>query len=187
LHVLGRAQAARFGVRFREAEVTAISREGDLFSLRVGARQELQARTVIWATGVQDRWPDFPGVRRLVGKRLFTCIVCDGWLARERRLLLLGDDDKAVSTALQFLTYTSEITLLARAPGRLSPGCRQKLAASRITLLQGAIRRVHTKDGDVTCVRLDDGQELRPDLLFALYGSRPKTELLSGLPVALAR
>ena len=136
---------------------------------------------------VEDLWPDFPGARRLVGKRLFTCIVCDGWRARDRPVLLLGDTDKAVSTALQFLTYTSDITLLSSEKSRLSAGCRQKLAAARISLLQGAVRRVRVKEGDIASVRLDDGRELKPELIFALYGSRPKTELLRALPVALAR
>ena len=187
LQRLGREQAERFGVRFRLAEVTAISRARDVFSLRLGARQEVQGRTVIWATGVQDRWPDFPGARRLVGRRLFTCIVCDGWRARDRPVLLLGDDDKAVSVALKFLTYTTDITLLATEKGRISSGCRQKLAASRIRFVEGAVRRVRVKDGDIASVRLDDGRELKPDLLFALYGSEPKTELLRPLSVALAR
>ena len=187
LHRLGREQAARFGVRFRQAEVTAIARSRDGFHLRLGSRHEVQGRTVIWATGVHDLWPDCPGARRLVGKRLFTCIVCDGWRARVRPVLLLGDTDRAVSTALQFLTYTSDITLLSSDKGRISGGCREKLAASRISFLEGAVRRVPVKDGGITSVRLDDGRELKPELMFALYGSRPKTELLRPLAVALAR
>jgi thioredoxin reductase (NADPH) len=187
LHRLGLEQAERFGVRFRQAEVTRVAHTRGTFVLRLGARQEVQARTLIWATGVEDRWPDFPGARRLVGKRLFTCIVCDGWRARDRPVLLLGDTDKAVSTALQFLTYTQDITLLSSGKSRLSTGCRQKLAAARISLLQGAVRRVRVKEGDIASVRLDDGRELKPELIFALFGSRPKTELLRPLPVALAR
>ena len=187
LHVLGRTQAERFGVRFREAEVTAIHQASEGFRLRVGARQEIQARTVIWATGVQDLWPDFPGARRLVGRRLFTCIVCDGWRARDRKLLLLGDDDRAVGTALQFLTYTPEITLLTSRQARLSAECRLKLEDSRIDRVQGVIRRVRMEGGDIERVQLEDGRELRPEIVFALYGSRPKTELLQDLPVALAR
>lgn len=187
LHRLGREQAERFGVRFRLAEVTAIKRTRDGFHLRMGARHEAHGRTVIWATGVHDLWPDFPGARRLVGKRLFTCIVCDGWRARDRRVLLLGNDDKAVSVALKFLTYTADITLLASEKGRISNGCRQKLAAARISFLEGAVRRVPLRDGDIASVRLDDGRELKPELVFALYGSRPKTDPLRKLAVALAR
>jgi thioredoxin reductase (NADPH) len=187
LHRLGREQAERFGVRFRSAEVTAIAGIRDGFRLRLGAKQQVHGRTVIWATGVQDLWPHFPGARRLVGKRLFTCIVCDGWRARDRPVLLLGDQDRAVSTALQFLTYTSDITLLVSERGRISSGCRKKLAAARISFLEGAVRSVQVKDGDIARVRLDDGRELKPELVFALYGSRPKTELLRRLSVSLAR
>ena len=40
-------------------------------------------------------------------------------------------------------------------------------------------------DDGIERVVLDDGSELRPDYIFSLYGSEPRTELLRGLPVAL--
>ena len=60
----------------------------------------MTGRTVIWAAGVRDRWPMFPGARRLVGKQLFWCIVCDGWHTLDREILLLGNIDAAAEDAL---------------------------------------------------------------------------------------
>jgi thioredoxin reductase (NADPH) len=187
LHDLGRAQAERFGVDFRDSEVTAIRGDSDGFRLTT-TKGRCRARTVIWAAGVRDRWPEFQGARRLVGRHLFWCLVCDGWRARERRLLVLGDTDRAVRTTLQFLTYTPRVTLLADpGKGRLSARARAKLAQSGIALLEGRVRRVTATKERVERVLLEDGGALEADIVFSLYGSTPRTERLRALPLALAR
>src|SRR6188508_1779275 len=94
LHALGRAQAERFGVVIRDAAVTAVAPRGAGYHVRYHGGQA-EARTLIWAAGVRDLWPSFPGVRRLVGKHLFWCIVCDGWRTLGKRVVVLGNTDKA--------------------------------------------------------------------------------------------
>jgi thioredoxin reductase (NADPH) len=183
LHTLGRAQASRFGVIFRDALVTRVEARASGYRIhhRGGAAT---ARTVIWAAGVRDLWPDFPGVRRLVGKRLVWCIVCDGWRTRDRSVVLLGNTEKAVSTALQFLTYTRELTFVTDRP-RFSARCRRKLDEAGVRVQRGRIRRVAAGEHGIERVVLDDRSELKPDYIFSLYGSEPRTELLRALPVAL--
>ena len=185
LHALGRAQAERFGVEFRSACVTRIAPRRGGYALGYEGGQ-VAARTVIWAAGVHDNWPDFPGVRRLVGHTLFWCIVCDGWRTRGRSVLILGNRQRAVSTALQFLTYTRELTFLADPSSRLSARCQRKLAEGGIAFRKGRVRRVVASESGIGQVRLDDGSVLRPVYIFSLYGSEPRTQLLRALPGVLA-
>jgi thioredoxin reductase (NADPH) len=186
LHQLGRAQAERFGVTFRPWEVSAVRKDRDVFSLETTG-EPCRARTLIWAAGVHDRWPGFAGARRLVGRHLFWCIVCDGWRARDKSVLILGDTDRAVSTTLQFLTYTRRVTLLADpAHRRISSRGRAKLAAGGIPMIEGRVRRVIAGEAAVTEVVLEDGRRIPADLLFSLFGSTPRSALLGALPVTLA-
>jgi thioredoxin reductase (NADPH) len=187
LRDLGRAQAGRFGVVFQDSEVTAVRAVADGFRL-LTRKGPLHGRTLIWAAGVHDRWPDFAGVRRLVGRHLFWCIVCDGWRAQGQKLLVLGDTDRAARTTLQFLTYTRQVTLLTdRARGRLSSRARAKLHAGGVALVEGHVRRVVASKERVERVTLHDGRTVAADILFSLYGSTPRTELLRGVAVGLAR
>ena len=187
LHALGLEQAERFGVEFREATVRSVREEEGGWRLAVNA-YTLRASTLIWAAGVTDRWPEFPRARRLIGRQLFWCIVCDGWRTRGRRIVILGNDDGCAKTTLQFLTYTDQITLVADpAKGRLSSAARRKLAEQGIDVAAGRIVRCHLEDGRLASVDLDDGTCLETDLLFSLLGSTPRTELLRGLPIALAK
>ena len=142
LHALGRKQAERFGVAFEDSEVTKVQHDKRGFHLKT-KKGTHQARTLIWAAGVRDRWPDFERARRLVGRHLFWCIVCDGWRTRDQRLLVLGNTDPCVGTTLQFLTYTRKITYLCdRTQGRPSSRARAKLAQAGIAYVEGKVRRV---------------------------------------------
>ena len=137
---------------------------------------------------MRDRWPDFPRALRLVGRHLFWCIVCDGWRTRDQRLLVLGNSDHAVGTTLQFLTYTRKVTFLSNpAQGRPSWRARRKLAQAGIAYVEGRVQRVVVEKDCIRRVVLDDKRTLEADILFSLYGSIPRTELLRALPVALER
>ena len=182
LHALGRAQAERFGVAFRDALVTRVEADGAGYRVHHG-RGQAAARTLIWAAGVRDRWPDFPGVRRLVGKWLFWCIVCDGWRTRGRCVLVLGNTEKDVGTALQFVTYTRDLTFVSDRP--INARCRRKLEEAGIQIRRGRVKRVKTGEKGIERVVLTDGSEQRPDYIFSLYGSEPRTEMLRALSVGL--
>lgn len=188
LQRLGTAQAARFGAVFVAATVERVARSGAGFRLYGGA-ESWRARTVIWATGVVDRWPKFPGARRLVGKRLFWCIVCDGWRTRGLPILLVGEDDKDVNTALQFLTYTSLVTFLVAPQGpRPTPRSLRKLERHGIEVVEGSIRRVEEvseEEHAPMTVRLKGGRTLRVSLIFGLLGNRARVRPLAGLRLPL--
>ena len=187
LHRLGVAQAARFGVALRAERVVRVERHDEGYQLHTDGGAEA-ARTVIWAAGVRDHWPDFPGARKLVGKQLFWCVVCDGWRTLDKRVLLLGNDDKAASDVLQFLTYTPQLTMLVDPErDRLSARARRRLAQDGVQLRHGRVRQVDVRGGEIACVHLEGGARLETDLLFSLYGSSPNTEALAGLGVDLAR
>ena len=186
LRELGRAQAARFGVSFEDAEVTAVRDDRDGFRLST-RKGPVRGRTLIWAAGVHDLWPDFDRARRLVGHHLFWCIVCDGWRARDQRVVVLGDTDKAARTTLQFLTYTRKVTLVTdRARGRLSSRARAKLQEGGVIVLEGHVGRVAASRKGLERVVLDDGRTIEADILFSLFGSTPRTALLRQLGVGLA-
>lgn len=191
LHDLGREQAERFGVEFASSCVLAVRAGGpeptDGFVLDT-AGGPIGARTVIWAAGVRDRWPVFPGARDLVGVHLFWCIVCDGWRCRDREVVLLGNDDKAAGTVLQFLTYTDRLTMLVDPDAnRLSARARRKLDEDGVRVVRGRPERVETEGDALRALCLHDGTRLPADLLFSLYGSDPNTAPLAGLAVKLAR
>jgi thioredoxin reductase (NADPH) len=186
LHTLGVAQAPRFGVHFASASVRRVRRTAGGFRVSTSAGSQA-ARTVIWATGVRDLWPRVPGVERLVGRVLFWCIVCDGWRTRDKTVVLLGNTERAVSTALQFMTYTRRVTFLMDcSPSRLPGRCRVRMRDGGIPVESGQVRRIR-RTGDGVSVELQGGRRLAADYVFSLYGSEPKVEAVRALPLRFSR
>ena len=60
---LGREQAERYGARFYEAEIARLTHDPDtaLFTAEARGGLALHGRAVLLATGVEDRWVEFPG------------------------------------------------------------------------------------------------------------------------------
>jgi thioredoxin reductase (NADPH) len=177
LHALGRKQAERFGVAFEDSEVTEVQHDKRGFHLKT-KKGTHQARTLIWAAGVRDRWPDFQGAKRLVGRHLFWCIVCDGWRtrsapARPRQHGPVRRHDAAVPDL-----HAEDRICATHAEGR--PHARS--SPSRHAYVEGKVRRVVVQKDCVRRVVLDDKRTLEADILFSPYGSNPRTEPCATCP-----
>jgi thioredoxin reductase (NADPH) len=186
LRELGRQQAARFGVEFCDCTVTKICKETADFVVECGAEITVRGRQLIVATGVSDIWPAFPFVERYIGKSLFWCITCDGYKMIDREVLLLGNTDDAAITALPFLRFTRKLTMVAH-PGynSICPERLDDLRRNNIPLIEAEVSQVKGARGMVKSVHLSNGELLRPEFLFSLYGKIPNSQLVAGLGVML--
>lgn len=185
----GRQQAERFGaqiVRGRAASARAVDGcyevacdDGTLFA----------GRTLILATGVVDRFPEFEHLREYVGRSLFWCITCDGYKVRDRRVVVVGPTDSAVTTCMQFLNFTGRLAFLTnRDPGtsELSERSRRNLAAAGIPLYEAQIVGVEGDDGMMRRIDLADGCTIEADFMFSQQGASPNVDLAASLGASLS-
>lgn len=191
LRDLGRQQAERFGAEFIDCKIGDVSRlEGGFRAAADGI--ELHGRTLIFATGVRDYLPEFENqeVGDFFGKSLFWCITCDGYKVRGKRVVVVGRDDEAATTTLQFLNYTQQLTFVTnRAPGdhHVSEKKQRQLAGANIRLLEGRITNVYGDDGFMHACELDDGRRIDCEFMFSQQGARPNTLLARPLDIGLDR
>ena len=191
LRDLGRQQAERFGAEFIDCKIGDVSRLDDGFRAATDGI-ELHGRTLIFATGVRDYLPEFENqeVGDFFGKSLFWCITCDGYKVRGKRVVVVGRDDEAATTTLQFLNYTQQLTFVTnRAPGdhHVSEKKQRQLAGANIRLLEGRITNVYGDDGFMHACELDDGRRIDCEFMFSQQGARPNTLLARPLDIGLDR
>ncbi|HVK06190.1 MAG TPA: NAD(P)/FAD-dependent oxidoreductase [Armatimonadaceae bacterium] len=193
LRDLGRRQAERFGVAFRDARVERVEAAGEDVEGRpvyraVTTDGDFDGRTVLFATGVTDIWPEVPGVLEWVGVQVFWCITCDGYRTQGKRLVCVGNDDEAATTTLQFLLFTDRLTLVADPEkARFSDQKRRDLedAGVPVVYARPASFSLSPDGGTITAVCLDSGELLPCDLIFSLLGVRPNTQLAREMGLAL--
>jgi thioredoxin reductase (NADPH) len=189
LRELGRRQAERFGAEFKECRVERIERRDDGTSFRVVTTEgDYEGRTVLFATGVTDIWPDVPFIHDWIGKQVFWCITCDGHRSVDKTLVCVGNNDEAATTTLQLLLYTDRITLIADPEkARFSDEKRRDLDAHGVRVVYDRLDRFAlADDGErITGVCLQSGEFVPGELIFSLLGVRPNTGLAREMGVAL--
>ena len=190
LRKLGREQAERFGAEFLDCRVEEAARSRAGYRVTAEDGREYAARTLILATGVTDKLPEFENkdVNQYFGRSLFWCITCDGHKARDARVAVVGADDQCATTALQFLNFTKHVVVITnRPPGEseLSRKKRGHLKAANIRLYESRIGPIRGEDGFMRAVVLPDGRRLKVDYMFNQQGARPNSLLARRLGVKL--
>jgi thioredoxin reductase (NADPH) len=128
------AQAQRYGVEL----LSAVGVEGfgggadhEDVKVRLGTGQEIDAHTVLIATGSSYRRLDIPGESELIGAGVHFCATCDGPFYRGAgELLIIGGGNSALEEGLFLSQFADRIRVVEFAP---------ELRASR--LLQDKVRQ----------------------------------------------
>jgi thioredoxin reductase (NADPH) len=119
-----RAQSTRFGTRIVTETVERVELNRRPFRLWT-ISHEVEAHTLIIATGATARRLAIPGEERLWQLGISACAVCDGALPiyRDKVLMVIGGGDTAVEEASHLTKFGSKVIVVHR---------RDKLRASKI-------------------------------------------------------
>ena len=181
----GSDEVRKYGGLIAEAFVLKAEQVGD-DHFRVTAKvsgkgeQTFTTRRLLLATGLRDRTPDCPGFSEFYGASVHHCPDCDGFEARGKRVAVLGPGKKGVGYALEFLTWTDQLTLITEGEeDDITPEHRTKLARSNIEVIS---KRIGALEGDLIMrqierVRFTDGSVLLCDALFFNLGTEPACRL----------
>lgn len=185
-----RKQARRFGAELYTDAVTRVDFSRQPFRLWIEST-EVQAETVIIATGAATRWLGLPSEMRLRGYGVSSCATCDGFFFRGKEIMVVGGGDTAVEEALFLTRFATRVTLVHR---------RDRLRASKI-MQERALQHVKIDflwntvldeilgepgpGGGVTGVRVRDVttnevREVPTAAVFVAIGHVPNTDVFRG-------
>ena len=190
MHLM-RQQATNFGTRVKTDDIVEVNFDSHPFKLKSLAGDEVEALSVIIATGARANYLGLDSEEAYKNKGVSACAVCDGALPRfrDKPLVVVGGGDSAVEEADYLSKFGSTVHLIHR---------RDELRASKI-MAQRAMdnpkieihwnREVEeilgTDDDGVTGVRLkssvdDTKEELEASGAFMAIGHTPNTRFLEG-------
>jgi thioredoxin reductase (NADPH) len=122
-----REQALRFGTRIEQENIASVDFANHPFKLKPTYGDEIEALSVIVATGARANWLGVPNEERLaqMGGGVSACAVCDGALPafRDQVLAVVGGGDSAMEESLYLTKFAKEVRLIHR---------RSELRASKI-------------------------------------------------------
>jgi thioredoxin reductase len=184
----GRDTCRSLGVELMDEVVLRVERAGDedfLICLEGGAR--VRSRRTLLAIGIRDVWPEVPGIERAYGRDAHVCPDCDGFDARGKKVVVIGNGRRAVGMALNLTTWTRDIIICTngRPPDLDEREYCQKLDALNIPVLTDAITCVTMDANGIHCVALENGMQLDADKIFFTIGQYPADDL--GVQLGCAR
>ena len=183
-----REQAARFGTEMISEDVTSVDFSSRPFRVKTDDA-EVEAHTVIIATGASAKLIGLPSESKLMGRGVSTCATCDGFFFKDQNIMVVGGGDSAMEEALYLSRLGRQVQVVHR---------RDSLRASKI-MQERALKNpkiefiwdtavdevLDPAKGKVIAVRLKNLKsgavwETPVDGLFVAIGHQPNTTIFKG-------
>lgn len=173
-------------------EVNSIRKEGDVFHIDT-TRGEFKSKAVVVATGTAHKKLGIPGEEKYFGKGLSYCSTCDGYLFRDKDVVVIGGGNSGAIASIAMDEYTKNTTIIEFMPQYMCENAYVKsiekreipyIRNSQVLEIAGDDRKVRSvkyknrETGEVT--------ELNTDGVFIYVGLKPQTDFLKGSGVELS-
>lgn len=178
----GRDEARKYDVTLLDAVVLRTEVCDDMnerIALHLQGGGTVYVQRLLLAIGLRDVWPDIPGLSQAYGANAHVCPDCDGYDARDKRVVVIGNGHRALGMALALTTWTDDITIITngRPPELEDEGYTGKLDSCGIGVRDEKIARVVCAGPDISSLVLATGESVDADKVFFTIAQRPADDL----------
>lgn len=185
-----RKQAERFEARFINEDVISVDFKTKPFkviteTLPFGG--PLSTESLIIATGASAMWLGLESEKRLIGKGVSSCAVCDGFFFKGKDVVVVGGGDTAMREAQYLSKVCRTVTVVHRRDSLRAQSALVELVKSKpnVKFAWNTVVDEILGQDKVTGVRLKNTQSgkistLEVDGVFIAIGHKPNTDFLKG-------
>jgi thioredoxin reductase (NADPH) len=181
-----RRQAERFGAVFVTDDATKVDFSERPFRVWVGD-DEYRAETVIIATGANARQLGLESEKRLQGRGVSYCAVCDAAFFKDSEIVVAGGGDSAMEEATFLAKFADKVSVVHRRDVfRASPIMVDRAESNdKVHFVLDSVVEDVLGDDRVTGVtvrnlKTDERTDLKADGFFVAIGHDPNTALFRG-------
>ena len=107
-------QCQRFGLKHDMNEVQQITKKDEIFTISLGNGENIEAKSVLIATGSVPKASGIKGEAEFFGKGVSTCATCDGFFYKGKDVAVIGGGDTAVEEALFLANICKTVYIVHR-------------------------------------------------------------------------
>jgi len=166
-------------------------KKGEVFKLET-EKGEFQSKAILFATGTKHKHLGIPGEPEYFGKGVSYCSTCDGWLFKNKKVLVIGGGNSGAIAAISMKNIVTEVKIFEFMPKYMCEDAYVKQIQSKGIEYKRNVQVMEIKgDGKlVKTVRFKDrttGQESEEnfDGVFIYVGLQPQSELAKSIGVEL--
>ena len=181
-----RKQAERFDTRFISEDVTTVDFSQKPFTIKTETKT-LKTEAVIIATGASAMCLGLESEKRLLGKGVSSCAVCDGFFFKGKDVIVVGGGDTAMREAQYLSKVCKSVTVIHRRDSLKAQSALVKLVKSKpnVKFVWNTTIEEFIGQDKVEKVRLKNTQDQKAsemviDGVFVAIGHKPNTQFLKG-------
>ncbi|MBR1795805.1 thioredoxin-disulfide reductase [Candidatus Saccharibacteria bacterium] len=180
-------QASDLGAEMIYDEVLQLEQVDNGFKLST-EDESYTARTVIVATGLNERKMEVPGEAKFIGRGVSFCATCDGSFYKDKTVAVVGGGNTALSDALYLSDLAKKVYLVhRRAEFRGEFALQEKIKTRKnVELVLGYMPIEVVGDKRVTGLKIREREgtlekTLGVDGIFVAVGKIPSNQLIADL------
>lgn len=180
-------QAEDFGVEIKIEQIVSIDKPGALFVVK-SRKNSYEGKCLCIATGAIHKSLGVPGEAELSGRGVSYCAVCDGPFFRNKKIVVVGGGDSAVSEAIYLSTLSKEVKIVHRRDSfRAQKALVDKMLAAGVEPVYNSVVKSINGTSKVESVSIENVEtgavnQLETDSVFIFTGILPQTDLVDMLP-----
>jgi thioredoxin reductase len=151
------------------------------FKITLGNGQQVQARRLVLATGVEDILPDIAGLPERWGQSVVHCPYCHGWERMGLPLAVLALDDWAVHQAVQVRNLSDDVVLCTNGTYTLTDDQRAQLKVRGVAVREEPLARLEGPGTSLERLVFTDADPLERQGLFCHAPTRQLSDLAAQL------
>ncbi|HPP66958.1 MAG TPA: FAD-dependent oxidoreductase [bacterium] len=166
------SQALKRGANFIFQEVKSVKKSDNSFTIQTEI-QTYQAKNIIVASGSIPKQLNIKGEDRFKGRGISYCVLCDGPLFRNKKVVVIGEGSMLESEINFLKQFSGSITWIK------SPGSANTLI-NGITVIKGTPIEIkgENKVEEILVQTESDVIEVQTDGIFIFAGFKPSFEFL---------
>ncbi|HOK34291.1 MAG TPA: thioredoxin-disulfide reductase [Fervidobacterium sp.] len=180
--------AKHFGAEFHYAYAQKVTIDGEYKIVELDDGHSIRCKVLIVATGTQPRKLGVPGEAEFRGKGVTYCAACDGYLFKDKDVVVIGGGDSACDESHFLAKVVKSITMVQNLPYLTAAKILQDriLSDPKITVITNHVVkeiRGTSKVEEVVIIDNDTKEEqtIKTDGVFIYVGLSPMTEVVKGV------
>ncbi len=183
LMVKGTEQAEDCGAEIINDEVLSVKKENELFIVKT-KKENYESKFLLIATGVEIKKSGIKNEEKFVGKGVSYCTMCDAFFFKNKKVVVIGNEDYGADKALELIDFTQNITLITNSKEmNISEDLMTELKENDIEIIDKEVSEIK---GDKKVESLIiDGEEFRTDGVFVFLGSASSIDFARELGIEI--